>query len=94
MFHSSQRGGGEASPAAAKARTSPPAPRTTTATPAHRPAMKSTRDKLRRELRQMEQTRTTQRAARHRAGIPSVAIAAVCIGLTAAATALLYDGRA
>jgi len=31
--------------------------------------------KLRRELRQMEQTRTTQRAARHRAGIPSVAIA-------------------
>ncbi|MBU6246060.1 MAG: GTPase HflX [Actinomycetales bacterium] len=31
--------------------------------------------KLRRELRQMERTRTTQRAARHRAGIPSVAIA-------------------
>ena len=31
--------------------------------------------KLRRELKDMEKTRTTQRAARHRSGIPSVAIA-------------------
>ena len=31
--------------------------------------------KLRRELKEMEKSRTTQRAARHRAGIPAVAIA-------------------
>lgn len=31
--------------------------------------------RLRRQLREMEQTRTTQRAARHRAGVPAVAIA-------------------
>jgi GTP-binding protein HflX len=31
--------------------------------------------KLRRELKEMEKSRTTQRAARHRAGVPAVAIA-------------------
>lgn len=37
--------------------------------------IRSQMSRLRKQLKEMEQTRTTQRAARHRAGIPAVAIA-------------------